>query len=336
MAAPNLTLAEDARLEVLGAGLSLAFGQKELLARPLETFICSQISSSGEVSEMEITGFSLNQLLAEHGLDLAQIASMNFIASDGYVMTVPAEIWAGHGVYIMLARDGKDLGYPRSCIPEQRSMYWVKNLSKIELIPTDDLALQLQTQVQRLTFFREAVGALEPVLLNNRGTMVTAYSLREYFEVYARALPQAPVAMIARDGLEKFELPAIFLSNYVTLEPEPEKEEDVPLYFSEDLNWGMRVKQLDLVIAGEDAVYFGTETPLAELFARAGMRQAESYRFIASDGFSVEIPAEAIPYGAVYIDEKAGCLRLKFDGFDLGDVPGGGRVKYLVAVEAGE
>lgn len=326
-----LALAEDARLEILGAGISLSLGQQELLARPLETFRCKHISSSGEVYEAEVTGFALEGLLAEHGLDMDKIAFLNFIASDGYVMGAPAEIWAEHGVYIMLVRDGQGLEYPRSCIPEQRSMYWVKNLATIELVPTEELALQLQAQVKRITFFREAVSGLEPTELSNRGYMVKAYFLQAYFEEFA-VVPEAPVTMLARDGFEKTETPDVFLSGFVTLEAEPGREGDLPLYFSEEMSLGMRVKQLDLVISGEDAVYFGSEVPVAELFSRVGMQNADTYLFTASDGFTVEIPAAAIPYGVIYPDEKAGYLRVKFDGYDLSEVKGGGKVKYLAAI----
>lgn len=336
LAQPSLSLAPDAQLEIVGAGLQLVLDGSGLLERPLETFTCWHVSSSGEVFETEVTGFSLGGLLAENGLALEHLASLNFIASDGYVMAVPAEIWAGHGVYIMLARDGEGLEYPRSCIPEQRSMYWVKNLTKIELVPAEEFASQLQVPVKRLTFFREAVQQLEPEVLNNRGQMVSAYGMEAYFAAFARALPQAPVMMRARDGLEKLEKPEIFLGSYVTLESEPGRAEDVPLYFAEDLSLGMRVKQLDVVIAGEDAIYFGSEAPLAELFAQVGMVEAASYTFRASDGFEVQIPAEAIPYGVLYPDEKAGYLRIKFEGYDLSGVQGGGKVKYVIAVEAGE
>ncbi len=331
LAQPSLSLREDARLEIVGAGLDLVLDQQSLLSRPLETFKCRHISSSGEVYEAEVTGFSLGSLLAENGLDLAQIASLSFVASDGYVMAVPAEIWADQAVYIMLARDGEGLEYPRSCIPEQRSMYWVKNLTKIELVPTEELALQLQVSVKRISFFREAVQEMEPVELNNRGELVSAYGLQDYFQQFALALPEAPVTMAALDGLEKTEKPEIFLSSYVTLDSEA-----APLYFSEEMNLGMRVKQLDVVIAGEDAIYFGSQASLEELFARVGMREAANYLFTASDGFQVRIPAEAIPYGEVYPDEKGGYLRVRFEGFDLSGVQGGGKVKYVIAVEAEE
>jgi hypothetical protein len=269
-------------------------------------------------------------------VDMKDVSSINFIASDGYVMSAPAEVYAGTEVYIMLKRDGEDLEYPRSCIPEQRSMYWVKNLSKIELVSGDSEASQQQAGVKRISIFREAVTQLEPVELNNRGYKVASYSLRDYFEKIGNEIPTAPVTMIALDGFKKTETPEIFLANYVTLEAEQGEEDDLPLYFSEEISDGMRVKQLDVVISSGEAVYFGSEIAASDLFKMAGMKEAEKYNFIASDGFVSEIPADAIPFGTIYTDEEKGYMRAKFEGYDFGDARGGGKVKYLVAIEAVE
>ena len=329
-----ISLSPDAHLEITGPRITITLNTEEMLGLPLETFQCKHISSSGEVFEVTVTGFSLYDLLADHGVDTATISSMNFVAADDYVMAAPAEILADNPVYIMLARDGQSLGYPRSCIPNQRSMYWVKNLIRVELILDDTLTALDASGVKKVSFFREAIKELEPVTLNNRGHQVKAYSLHSYFQKFARNIPEQPVTLLALDGFEKTETAEIFLENYVTLEPEPGREGDLPLYFSEEISLGMRVKQLDLVIAQEDAVYFGLEISLPDLFRNVGMDKATSYRFVASDGFTVEIPSDAIPYGLIYPDEKGGYLRVRFDGYNFTDVTGGGKVKYLIAIEA--
>jgi hypothetical protein len=334
VSAPGLSA--DAVLEIAGDEVSITLDAAQMLERPQETFTCTNISSSGEVTEVSVTGFSLNDLLAENGVDLKDVSSINLIASDGYVMSAPAEVYAGTGVYIMLKRDGEELEYPRSCIPEQRSMYWVKNLSKIELLTGEAGASQEQAGVKKISIFREAVTQLEPVELNNRGYKVASYSLRDYFEKIVNDVPAAPVTMIALDGFKKTETPEIFLANYVTLEAEPGEEDDLPLYFSEEISDGMRVKQLDAVISSGEAVYFGSEITVPDLFKMVGMKEAGKYNFIASDGFVSEIPADAIPFGTIYPDEEKGYIRAKFDGYDFGDVRGGGKVKYLVAIEAVE
>lgn len=328
-------LSPSAALEITGPGIDIRLSSEQMLSLQQTTFSTMNISSSGHVTDVVVTGFSLTSLLGDHGLDMAGITSINLIASDGYVMSAPAETYADADVYIMLNRDGDDLEYPRSCLPDQRSMYWVKNLAKIELTPGESAAQHKQGSIKRIGFFREALSELGAVELNNRGNAVRAYPLAAYFETFGKEMPQLPVTIIARDGHVKTEVAEIFLASYVTFEAEADRESDLPLYFSEDMSLGMRVKQLDLVLSGEEAIFFGSEIPVSSLFELVGMAEAESYRFVASDGFLVEIPAEAIPFGTIYTDESKGYIRAKFDGYDLSDVPGGGKVKYLIAIESG-
>ncbi len=326
-------LSPQALLEIKGPGFELRLSAAQMQELPQETFTTTNISSSGQVTDVTVTGFSLTSLLREHGLDLAGIASINLIASDEYVMSAPAETYAGADVYIMLKRDGEDLEFPRSCLPGERSMYWVKNLAKIELLG-DAASETMDAHVRSIHFFRQAAEELEAVELNNRGYKVQAHSLACFFEALGCEIPNSPVTIIARDGHVKTEMAELFLASYVTLEAEPGREADLPLYFSEEMSLGMRVKQLELVIADQVAVFFGVETAVADLFDQVQMEEAESYLFVGSDGFTVEIPAKAIPYGTIYPDEKKGYTRAKFDGYDLSALPGGGKVKYLVAIEA--
>lgn len=331
--APSTALAPDATLEITGPDIRIILTAEEMLGRTQTTLTCKSLNSAGNFSEAVVTGFSLHDLLAENGIDLAKVSSMNFVASDGYVMAVPAEVYADHDVYILLNMNGQDLTYPRSCLPEQRSMYWVKGLIKIELTMEEPIELA-SPKVTKISFFREAIQGFEGVELHNRGTKVTAYPLARYFAELGHELPTQPVTLIARDGFQKTETAKIFLENHVTLEAELGREADLPLYFSEDLKPGMKVKQLDLVIAANDAVYFGLETTVSELFELAGMVDAESYLFVANDGYAVEIPAAAIPFGKIYPDEKKGYLRAEFTGYSLSELPGKGKVKYLTTIEA--
>ena len=212
-------------------------------------------------------------------------------------------------------------------------MYWVKDLAKIELI-IGEAGDSSAAAVEQIDIFREGVTAIEGEQLNNFGFEVTSYSLKDFFEKYIGALPTDPLTMIARDGFEKTETADVFFQNYVTLEAEEGEEEDLPLYFSETISDGMRVKQLDFVISGTNAVYFGSEITVPELFEAVGMAEAESYSFIASDGFETVVPADALEYGLIYTDEEEGYIRASFEGYDWGDTKGGGKVKYLLTIKA--
>ena len=106
-------LAGDAVLEITGEGLNISLTAEDMQSRELETITCDHIDSSGEVTQVTVTGFSLDALLQENGVSLSDTSSLNLIGSDGYIMAAPAEEYAGNGVYILLNYEGDDLEYPK-------------------------------------------------------------------------------------------------------------------------------------------------------------------------------------------------------------------------------
>ena len=322
-------------LQITGDGVDLTVTADEMNAISTETFTCTNVDSEGEVATVEVVGFDLLSYLEGQDVDLTSVTSMNLVASDGYQMAVPKETYAESGVYIALAIDDEYFDAPRSCLPDQRAMYWVKYLTTIELV-SDDTGDATETDITKVQMFRELTEGMESATLDNRGYDVQAYSLNTFFSDYMDAVPTAPVTITAQDGFEKTETADVFLSCYVTYEAEEGSEGDLPLYFSEDLSDGMRVKQLDTVVSGSEAVYFGSEISVPDLFEAIGMSEADSYQFIASDGYVTTIPADAIEYGLIYTDEEDDYIRAGFDGYDWGDTPGGGKVKYLTTIVAGE
>ena len=325
-------LANDATLTISGDGVDISLSAKDMQDEEMQTFTCTNIDSNGEVTEVTVTGFSFGDLLAANGIALSDVASINFIGSDGYMMAAPAEEFADSDVYILINYDGDDLAYPRSCIPDKRAMYWVKELAEIELDLSNSGSASNEI-VDQISIFREGITELEGEELGNKGEYVLAYSLEEYFDTYIGGLVSEPLTMIAGDGFEKTETAEVFFSNYVTVEEQEAEAGNTPLYFSEDLSTGMRVKQLDFVIAGSDAVYFGKEISVTDLFDAVGMGEAKSYTFIASDGFELEVPSDAIEYGKITEDEE-GHIQASFDDYDWKDTKGDGKIKYLLNIQA--
>ena len=331
-ASVNSGLASDATLQISGEGIDITLTADAMMARESKTLTCTNIDSSGDVTNVEITGFSLTDLLAENGIDQSSLSAMNLIASDGYVMNVPKEEYDDTGVYIMLFRDGDPQEYPRSAIPDKRAMYWVKNLSKVELVGSETTANNEDTAISRIVMFREAASAMSAETLDFDSEKTEAYSLKSFTESYLKQIPDKPVTMAAADGFSKIETSDIFLKCYVSLEGE--QISGLPRYWSEETSPGMHVKELTTVISGSEAIFFGTEISISELFSNVGMTAAPSYSFIAGDGFTVEIPADAIEFGKIFIDDEKGFMRASFEGYDFGDTKGGGKVKYLMAIEA--
>jgi hypothetical protein len=326
-------LANDAALTINGDGVEIMLDAQDMRSQEIITLTCTNIDSKGVVAEVMVSGFSLSELLAANDILFENVTSMNFIGSDGYKMAAPANEFADNDVYVIFNYDGEELEYPRSCIPDKRAMYWVKNLVEIELVLSEQ-AGSSNTVVDQISIFREGIKELDGAELGNKGEYVLAYFMQDYFEKYIGSIPTDPLKMIAIDGFSKTETADVFFDNYVTIEEQVAEEGNLPLYFSETLSNGMRVKQLDAVISASNAIYFGNDISLDDLFDMVGMGEANSYTFIATDGYQMEIPAAAIEYGMIYEDTQDGYIAVSFDGYDFENARSDGKIKYLLTIQA--
>ena len=297
-------------LKITGTGIDITITASELNSQTFTTLTCTNIDSAGKVTDATVVCFDLFKYLESKKVDTSSITALNLVASDGYQMAVPKDTYSKSGVYIAVAINGEYFDQPRTCLPDQRAQFWVKMLSKIEIVGggssggSSSAAPAAAASVKQIQMFRELAKALDPVDQDNNGYTVKAYALSKFYEKYMDAKPTSPVTMKALDGFSKTETPDVFLSNYIAYEAQKGKEGDLPLYFSSTLAAGMRVKQLDVVISGSEAIYFGTETKLADLLKAAGMSSASGYQFVASDGYTADIPAAAVSYGKVYFDRR--------------------------------
>lgn len=325
----KIGLNENATLTIKGGSFELTLDSEQMAKQELVDINCSTISSSGETTKVSAKGFSLGKIVSQQGEKLSDYSGVTFNANDGYIMQANAEEYAETDIYVLLELDGEALEYPRSCIPDRRTMYWVKNLEKIQL--NDGKTEQTQSEkVSEISFFVEVINDLTAEKVDNRGVKVDSYSLKKYFEKAFEKTQSERLKLIAKDGFSKSENAELFFANYVSLDVDVVS---APLYFSDTISDGMRVKGIDVAIGNGVAVYFGKEIDVLKLFEMVGMKDAENYLFVASDGFETSVPKDALKFGKVFFDTEKNMLRASFDGYDFGDVKGGGKVKYLVSVK---
>ncbi len=315
---PLATEGTNTSIALEGAGLTLSLNVEDLKAREQVTIDTTNVDSNGEVAEVTGSGVSLYTLLEESGVQPADLTSVTFTASDGYIMTVPQDILSAREVYILFEMNGDALGAPRSAIPEERAMYWVRDLIKIEISVEGDGG----ADASKVVLFNTAAAAIESETLNNRGEDAISTSLDLFCQTYLKAAPEGFVTMTANDGFEKQEKADTFLTCYVTLEGE-----DTPLYFSETLADGMRVKQLLLVASDDEVIYFGqTTVSMADLVSTCNLAEGASYEVLAADGFSLSVTTDELMNGSLqYAD---GTITAVFPDV----VKAGGNVKDVVSI----
>ncbi len=287
--------ASSNKLAIVGAGLEISMSFDELKASKQVEISTKNISSTGEVTKVTAKGISLTALLLEKGVKQADLDSVTFTAADGYIMTVPKDILKARELFILCEMDGKALTTPRSAVPEERAMYWVRDLVKVEL----STQAAVSGSVKKIILFKSGAAKLESAMLNNRGDKVASMSLNLFCKTYLKKLPTGSVVMRAEDGFEKGEKADVFLTCYVTY-----TDQDAPLYFSETLADGMRVKKLMAVLSGDEAVYFGDKTiKIPDLLTKSGLAKAKSYDVTAVDGFKLTVSHQELINGSLqYVD----------------------------------
>ncbi|MCL2507741.1 MAG: FMN-binding protein [Oscillospiraceae bacterium] len=193
------------------------------------------INSTGTEKTVRAKGVLLETILQKNGVSQKEFGSATANSADGYSVMITGEIFQNRDLLIAFEINGEVIP-PRMVVPEERAMYWVKNLSAIEFAE--------QAQVQPVT---------KEISLNELFA-----SLKDRAEDYryggidCKALPVALilneigaeqtrfVTIKSSDGLEKTERYSTFAAQMLLIEGMPE----APMYIGPSLPEGMRVKNV--------------------------------------------------------------------------------------------
>ena len=288
---PQATANAKTGVAIIGAGINLTLGAEDIKALPQVDLNTKNIDSAGNVTQVKAKGISLTAYLKGKGVDTKTMDSVTFSASDGYSMAVPKDILQKRDLYILLELDGKALDNPRSAIPEERAMYWVRDLNKVELSTSAAAA----SKAKKIVLFKTGAANLPAQTITNKTDQVASTSLDVFCKTYLKATPTAAVLMQAKDGFKKNEKAETFLSCYVTY-----TGSEAPLYFSETLADGMRVKNLALVMAGDEAIYFGQKTiSMKDLLKNCSMADGKDFEIAGIDGFKLAVTYDQLVKGTL-------------------------------------
>lgn len=137
--ATGMIFADSSILTIEGLfeeALSVSVSMLETL--PKETVDVVAVNSAGEETPFTAAGALFSDLLAQYDQEQDHVLSMRLVAGDGYSIDVPAEVLASRQIILAYQIDGMPLGEDsaplRVIIPGERAMYWVRNLSKIEVL----------------------------------------------------------------------------------------------------------------------------------------------------------------------------------------------------------
>jgi hypothetical protein len=294
------------------------------------------ITSSGEIKKKKVTGISLEGLLELYGASQKNYGGIRFIAGDSYSIVVPKEILQKRDVVLAYEVEDKPLDEKAlplmSAIPDERSMYWVKNLVGIELLEEE------QSTINKIVFIETAASSLQQEDYTYYESTDKAIKVVDLFNAFSGVTDKKGASLKAVDGLEKHEDIEVLKSGYIKV-----TGKDIPLFLSPELPKGMHVKNILLLTYG-DTIYVSLTqalnafenkavedkkgVSLKSLFKEAGLNSGDKYLCIAEDGYETEISADHIEKGLVYPRNKGG-FTLMFEG-----MPKNTKIKGIIKIEA--
>lgn len=329
----------DLKNEIIITGLTedeLILTVEEI--RELETVSkeVTSVNSSGEEKTFEATGTLLQNILEQQGFSQRDLMGIRFVAGDGYSIEVPKDILDKRDIILVYEIDGAPLeskSLPlRVVIPDERAMYWVGNLKTIEVLEGVE-----KSEVSKILFLETLKETMNLEDYNYYNSVDKAIKTQDLLKNTEADNISETVYIKAADGLEKNETLSNFEVAYIKM-----TGSDIPTFLSPDMPKGMYVK---------DIFYFSYDTTawisyekaqeklenldvekvkgikVVDVLKEITFAEDQTYIFMATDGYVVEIDANDLSKGILYQDEK-GRLNVFFEG-----LPKNTRVKDLLSIE---
>lgn len=294
------------------------------------------ITSSGEIKKKKVKGIPLESLLKLYEASQKNYGGVRFVAGDSYSIVVPKEILEKRQILLAYEVDDTPLDEKAlplmSAIPDERSMYWVKNLVEIELLEEE------QSTINKIVFIETATASLEQEDYTYYESVDKAVKTTELLKAFSEDSDKKGVYLKAVDGLEKEEDIKVFESGYIKI-----TGKDIPLFLSPDLPKGMHVKNI-LHFTYGDTTYLSLNQalnafekkvvednegiPLKSLFKEVGLINGDKYLCTAEDGYEIEVSADDIEKGLIYPRKKGG-FTLMFEGMSKNT-----KIKGILKIEA--
>ena len=344
---PTDTSLDKHMLEISSNENKFSFSAKEITDMASETLTVTSITSSSEVITSDITGIKLDVLLKPHNIEQRNFKEIRLFAADGYSIIVPTEIVSSKDIYIIWKYNNEPLQEPhypiRAAIADERSMYWVYQLSGIELLLDEMSSSEAEEKpavsTNKLVFMETAFTMLDALDYTYNDSIDKAVSVDSLLSRFNHSVNMNGVTIHAIDDFNKAEKSDIFKQGYIKY-----TGEDSPIFLAPGMPKWMQVINI-LCIKNVDTIYFNEKTafakyqntftglldmygiPLNELENLTGFNEANHYFLMASDGFTEAIDRETFLRGSLYMDEHGG-YGISFEGMD-----GINPIKNIISIE---
>lgn len=297
-------------LRIVLPGTQQSIDFNDIFALPSVTREMTFTTSEGETLTQTMEGVLLGDLIAGSAPMKSEWPEIRFVAGDGYAAVVPQDVTSQKEILLVWRIDGELLDAKsqplRVAINNERSMYYVANLTEIVFIESEENVSEVSANA--LVFLETALASLETETFGE----YKAVSVADLMSPYVTDAPDY-VRIAAVDDFEKTEAYKIFTDNKLVIEGD-----EAPFFTGEALQPGMQIKYVMLIEAADQAlvsvaraqerlgttVIGGTEGALLiDLLDLAGI-MAPQYTLTADDGYSFSVPGRALKSAVVSVDES--------------------------------
>lgn len=276
------------------------------------------VNASGEQTPTACKGTLLETILNDCGTSQKDYGSIIVTATDGYSIEIPADVLQARDIILAYEVNGEACDL-RTVVPDERAMYWVKFIGKIELMDHVE-----PTAPRRLLLLEPLTAGIESEPYKYEDNMDTAVSMADILDALGQQTDF--VELMSTDGWGKSDKWELVQAQYLKI-----TGEDAPMFIGPDLPEGMRLKKTFYMVAGENGAVsaamaqekLGTEpftwegetregVKLSEIVRETGMAEADRYSLESADKDPVTVEAGLMEQGYLCLTEEG--ISVYFDG----------------------
>jgi len=239
-----------------------------------------KLDSKGEKKTRQVKGVLLDDILSAYGKTQSEFFIVTALADDGYQVSIPSSMLTARQLIIAYEIDGSETPL-QLCVPEERAMYWVKNLSQLEFSSE-----QAQEQCKKVIILETAVQSLEKIEFKYETSTDRAIKVSDLVAKHLKQ-PADFVSITAKDGLGLTRSFEAFSSNLIKLDGD-----DAPLLGTPESTGAMSTKELKFVQCGDTALFFAGGSTVKTLLEELSIPVTGTFVLTGENGNTAEISAE--------------------------------------------
>lgn len=281
---------------------------KEIMDFNSVTTDVTAVDSSGKEENYQVKGALLSDILNHLSLSQESLNGIRLIAGDGYQVEVPSDILKLRDIILAYEKNGKPIDENSQpvqiVIPDERAMYWVRNLIEIEILQNTQ-----SENISTVIFMDTAFKQLPQEDYKYFDDIDLAIKVEDLLKQYSIAPSDVQtVSFKASDGFEKNEAGDAFIKSFIKI-----TGKDAPVFLAPNMPKGMYVKNIlfcsvsnTTFISGENIINSETNQDdfIKNVLSYLNFEKSKMYLITDIDGNSLEVTSSELESAVIFINNK--------------------------------